>query len=58
MPTYRLYRLLNTNVVGSSTVLTCKDDDEAIEEAIQILDRYDIEIWRGARVVKRIRVGD
>lgn len=56
MPRYRLYRMVGVKVVGPSTVIVCKDDNDAIDETRQIVDRYDIVIWRDARVVKRINV--
>jgi hypothetical protein len=34
--------------------LVCADDAEAIEKAKRLVDRYDIELWSGARLVTRL----
>jgi len=51
---YRAY------VVGSDghfigfEALVCADDAEAVEKAKRLVDRYDIELWSGARLVTRL----
>jgi hypothetical protein len=35
--------------------LICADDAEAIEQATQLVDDHDIELWSGDRMVIRIK---
>jgi hypothetical protein len=60
VPEYRLYSLLKgTNQIkGVPTLVVCKNDIEATQEAKKILDGGDIEIWVGARCVTRINSPD
>lgn len=59
MPDYRVYVVNEKGrVVGVPRVITCDDDDEAIEQAKPlisgVLDGHFIELWDGARTVGRV----
>jgi hypothetical protein len=59
MPEYRIYTLSDGNKIAEPPrVVTCDNDQEAIEQATQLLDGHDIEVWAGARVVSRLRPAD
>jgi hypothetical protein len=56
MPEYRVYTLTAENkIAGPSRILFCVDDQEAIGQAKQSLDGHDIEIWRGTRIISRLK---
>ena len=56
--TPRDYRLVvrskRNHIVGPPETITCKSDQEAIEQARQTLGACDIEIWQGPRIVIRL----
>ena len=56
--TPRDYRLVvrskRNHIVGPPEIITCKSDQDAIEQARQILGPCDIEIWQGPRIVIRL----
>ena len=55
MPAYRLYTISYANrIVGLPTVIHCDSDAEVIAKAKAMLDRLDIEIWDGPRLVLRL----
>jgi hypothetical protein len=55
MPEYRIYTLTDANeIAGPSQDVTCENDQEAIQQAKQLLNGLDIEGWQGARVVTRL----
>jgi hypothetical protein len=59
VPQYRIYTLKNGNqIVAPPDVIECASDQEAIAEALTMLDGLDIEVWQGVRVVTRLRPGD
>jgi hypothetical protein len=56
---YRLYSLKNGNQIpGPPKILLCASDEEAIALASTFLDRFDIEIWQGPRVLTRLQPSD
>jgi hypothetical protein len=56
MPEYRIYTLKNgRNIAAPPEVVEWPTDLRAIEEAKILLDRYDIEVWQGERLVIRLR---
>ena len=55
MQHYRIYTLAAGNeVVGPPDVIEFETDKEAIIEAMILLDGLDVEVWEGARLVKRL----
>jgi hypothetical protein len=55
MPTYRIYSVNGKyHISEPPQVIECEGDDAAIALAAQYLDGHDLEIWNGARLVKRI----
>jgi hypothetical protein len=46
----RIYRL------PLSSVLFCEDDDEALAEAVTLVDRDGVELWRGTARIRSCRV--
>jgi hypothetical protein len=52
MPEYRLYQFTKDNHIRAAPiVLTFASDDEAVQQARQLVDGYDIEVWDGERMV-------
>ena len=55
MADYRIYVMSKGNhIAGAPRVVSCATDDEAIENAKRHLDGRDLEVWEGARLVRRI----
>ena len=55
MPEYRIYTVKKDgHLAGPPTVVDCLDDETAVNEAKQLLDELIVEVWQGARVVKRL----
>lgn len=57
MPDYRAYKIKNDHVDGAPTIITCDDDQKAIEAAKTLSDGHDVELWEGARFVIGIKAG-
>ncbi len=56
MPDYRLYTLADGNhITAPPTVVDCKNDEDAVAQARQLIGANDVEVWVGARCVTRIR---
>ena len=55
MPQYRIYTVKpGGHLLGPSNVVECPNDQDAVNEAKQLLDGHLIEIWQGARMVSGI----
>jgi hypothetical protein len=55
MPDYRVYALNKAGrIAGAPTVITCDEDQAAIEAAKLLIAEQEIEVWEGARIVARI----
>lgn len=55
MKQYRAYRLNEEGRVdGVPKIIACDDDASAIEQAKQLLDSHDIEVWQHDRIVMRL----
>jgi hypothetical protein len=55
MPEYRAYTVDHDGHFNGIEPLTCADDAEAIEKAKQLVDGRDVELWKGARLVIRLK---
>jgi hypothetical protein len=55
---YRLYGLDGVDKVASAVWIEAADDDSAIEVARRRMDGKDCELWRGRRLVARLRGRD
>ena len=55
MREYRAHRIKNERIDGVSVVITCDDDDGAVEQAKRRLYGDYIEVWDGARLVAGIK---
>jgi hypothetical protein len=53
LPHYRIYFLDDDGQLASAQDLAAADDREAVKKARQLLDRQDIELWDGERLVGR-----
>jgi hypothetical protein len=53
MPYYRVYTVGEDGHFHSSTRLECADDGEAIEQAKQLVDGHDLELWQRDRKIAR-----
>jgi hypothetical protein len=56
MPDYRAYPITRDNhIEQAAVVITADDDKEAIEQAQQLVNGHDVEVWEGARRVGRLK---
>jgi len=51
MPDYRAYVIGEDGRIQSAQPLACDDDEAAIADARQLVDKYNIELRQGARKV-------
>jgi hypothetical protein len=54
MAEYRAYFVGSDEHFTGYAAIVCRDDKEAIEQAKEFLDDHSIELWCGARLVRRI----
>jgi hypothetical protein len=55
MPHYRIYEVGQDNrIVGPPRVITCDNDQEALQRTKSFLDGQDIELWDGARLIAKL----
>jgi hypothetical protein len=56
MPDYRAYKIKpDGHIDGVPTIITCDDDQAAIEKTKSLVDGKDIELWDGTRLVTMMR---
>jgi hypothetical protein len=55
---YRVYVVGSDGHFIGSSELVCDDDAQAIEQAEQLLDGHDLQIWNGPRYVQRLKHKD
>jgi hypothetical protein len=53
MPEYRVYIVGTDGHFFSSQILECADDSEATEQAKQLIDGHDVELWQRDRRIAR-----
>jgi hypothetical protein len=59
MPEFCIYTLSDSNTIAKAPKeIECASDNEAIEVANALLDRLDVEVWQGARIVIRLKPTD
>ena len=59
MPDYRIYKLIQGgHIAAPPVIITQPTDDDAIAQAKQLLDGYDLEIWDGARLIVSLESKD
>jgi hypothetical protein len=51
MPEYRVYIVGSDGHFFNSVELECADDDAAMEQAEQLVDGHDVELWQRDRKV-------
>ena len=51
MPEYKVYSLNAGRIAGPPKVLQCQDDNEAIDQAKQLLNGEALEVWTADRRV-------
>ncbi|WP_213741647.1 hypothetical protein [Bradyrhizobium sp. dw_411] len=54
MPEYRAYTVGSDGHFTGFEPLVCADDAEATEKAQRLVDRHDIELWTGSRLVAKL----
>jgi hypothetical protein len=54
MVEYRIYSVGSDGHFMKSECLECPSDEDAIKQAGQSIDTYDVELWSGARVVAKL----
>jgi hypothetical protein len=56
MPGYRIYTLTEGGKISGPPVeVSCDDDEDVIQQAKQLLNGADLEVWHGGRVVTRLK---
>ena len=56
MPDYRIYLVTEGNHIASAPVkIACDDDLSAVRQSQKLLDRHDIQLWEGRRLVTRLK---
>jgi hypothetical protein len=58
MAEYRVYRVKDNHISGPPSIIVADDDQHAIEQAKQLVDGYDIELWDGPRFVMGLKTTD
>jgi hypothetical protein len=54
MPAFRIYTVGRDGHFKGAKDIECADDQEAINEAQQVLDGRDIEVWERGRFITRL----
>jgi hypothetical protein len=56
MPDYRIYLITEDDHIASPPVkIACDDDLSAIGQSKKLLERHDIQLWEGRRLVTRLK---
>jgi hypothetical protein len=53
MPEYRAYIIGSDGHFYKAVPIVCTDDDEAMEQAKQLADGHDVELWQRDRKIAR-----
>jgi hypothetical protein len=51
MPDYRAYVIGPDGLIQSRIELTCINDDDVLEQAKQLVDGHDVELWQFGRKI-------
>ena len=51
MPEYRAYIIGSDGHFSDFRIIECVDDEEAIEQARQLVDGHDVQLWQRARKI-------
>jgi len=55
MPTYRIFTVEHDqHYSGMPKIVECVDDNEAVDQAMQLANGLDLEIWDHKRIVARL----
>ena len=55
MPDYRVYTVDDKgHILGPSDIVTCDDDEQAIDKARKLKKRFAVEVWQAERLVAKI----
>jgi len=54
MPDYRVYSIYQGRISDPPEVVTCDNDEQAIERASKLKGRCPVELWQGERLVAKI----
>jgi len=56
MPDYRIYLVTEDNHIASAPVgIACDNDLSAVRQSQKFLDRHDIQLWQGRRLVTLLK---
>ena len=58
MPDYRAYLIKRGHIEGPPNIVVADTDQEAIDQAKQLVDGHDVELWERARFVIGLRSTD
>ena len=54
MPAFRIYLVGRDGHFQSAKDIECADDQEAIQNAQQLVDGHDVELWERGRFITRL----
>jgi hypothetical protein len=54
MPDYRIYSMTQ-DLAATPVTIVCEDDTTAVQHSQKLLDRNDIQLWQGRRLVTRLK---
>jgi hypothetical protein len=55
MPDYRICSITEDNHIASTPLTIVCDDQTAIQRSQKLLDRNDVQLWQGRRLVTRLK---
>jgi hypothetical protein len=56
MPDYRIFEINKLGrIKGPAQLITCENDEEAMQTAKPLVDGYGVELWQGVRPVTRLQ---
>jgi hypothetical protein len=54
MPDYRVYAVDDGRILGPADIITCDNDEQAIDKARKLKRRSAVEVWQANRLVAKI----
>ena len=58
MADYRIYKIKDNHIAEPPALITADADPEVIEQAKELVDGHDVEVWEGTRFVIGLRSKD
>jgi hypothetical protein len=58
MTEYKAYRIKGNHILGPPGIIMADNDQQAAEQAKQMVHRCDVELWEGSRLVMSFKFPD